>query len=175
MTLAAIDRLIAAQRESKLRLDELRAAEARLTPEERSAYLVELIERVEAEPPVHAKILRRAATPAAPLRSVPEGYKTDLAEQLVLSRPGGVAIAEIAAHIGQNATVASSTMRYLKKTRASVERRNGLWCPALATASKPPTSRKAKAKGAATRGAHRATMNGTSRGTAAGATQTAHA
>jgi hypothetical protein len=63
--------------------------------------------------------------------------KTDLAEAFVLARPEGASIPEIAAHIRQNERTADNTMRHVRETRGTVERREGRWYPTNEEPRKP--------------------------------------
>ncbi len=63
--------------------------------------------------------------------------KTDAVEAFVAAHPEGVTIAEVAAHVSQKDATADSTLRHVRGTRGTVERREGRWYPCEKEAPKP--------------------------------------
>jgi hypothetical protein len=124
---SVIDRIVEQARESKRRKENIIAAVAALSPEERREVLAELILQAEADeaktsstPEKRPRARRRVAGP--------ETTYTEKAEAYVLANPQGVKTVDVSKAIGQDASSVDGTLRNLMK-RGRITRQGRLWVP----------------------------------------------
>lgn len=133
--MSSADRIIHEFRTRKRRFDAAVSAIELLTIEQRKELIVVLLDRVES-------VTVREASTASPARNLVRGAKqtkTNLAEALVLERPG-MSTAEIVPLIKQDRAAADCTLRQVAKRRGTIERRDGRWYPTKPSGGSNPTA-----------------------------------
>ena len=124
---------------SKRRFDAAISAVELLTTEQHKELITLLVDRVASGTrnsgvagPSPEPVRRRRVGHAPTNGDAPRRNKTDLAEALVLERPG-LSSAEVGTLINQARPAADCTLRSIARRRRTIERREGRWYPVSPT------------------------------------------